>query len=154
MTTRRVVLLLPAVLAARCGKSPPPPPPPPVLELSVHAGPDQNPGPDGKPGPVAVRLYQLRASAAFERADWYVLTEREHATLGDDVASMEEFVLLPGETRTMTRPLKPGVQFVGVAAAFRDIDRASWRGVQPVTPSGTNKLVFRTAGTNVTLAPG
>lgn len=125
-----------------------------MLELSLNAGPDQNPGSDGRPGPVAVRLYQLKASAAFERADWYALTEHERMTLGEDAASVEEFVLLPGEVRNMMRPLKPGVQFVGVTAALRDIDRASWRGMQPVTASGANKLVFRTSGLNVTLAPG
>lgn len=150
MTTRRVVLLLPALLAVRCGG----PPPPAVLELSVNAGPDQNPGSSGRPGPVAVRLYQLKASAAFERADWYALTERERATLGDDAAGMEEFVLTPREARSITRQLKPGVQFVGLAAGFREIDRAAWRAVQPVKASGPTKLVLRTAGTNVTLAPG
>lgn len=151
MTTRRALLLV-AMLAARCGA--PSPPPPAVLELSLNAGRDQNPGPDGQPSPVAVRLYQLKASAAFERADWYALTERERMTLGEDAVSVEEFVLLPGETTNMTRPLKSGVQFIGVAAGLRDIDHASWRSVQPVAASGANKLVFRTSGLNVTLAPG
>lgn len=150
MTKRRAVLLLPALLAARCGA--PPPPPPAVLELSLNAGPDQNPGPGGRPAPVAVRLYQLKAAAAFERADWYALAERERATLGEDAAGSEEIVLAPGEVRGITRQLKPGVQFVGVAAGFREIDRAGWRAVQPAAASGPTKLVLRTAGMNVTLA--
>lgn len=155
MTARRPLLLLPALLAApllaaRCGGAPPPPA---VVELSLDAGPDQNPGPDGRPGPLAVRLYQLKAASAFERADWYALAERERATLGEDGAGTEEVVLTPGETRAVTLRLKPDVRFVGATAAFREIDRAGWRAVRPVAASGHTTLVLRTAGTDMTLAP-
>ena len=151
---RRAVLLLPALLGvARCSRGGDPPPPA-VLELAISAGADQNPGENGRPASVAVRLYQLKASAAFEGADYYALAEREKATLADDGAGTEEFVLSPGENRTVTRQLKPGVQFVGVVAAFRDVDRAGWRAVQPVAVNGTTKLSLRVAETKIILAHG
>ena len=125
-----------------------------MLELAISAGADQNPAKEGRPASVAVRLYQLKESAAFEAADYYALAEREKATLAEDGAGTEEFVLSPGESRTVTRQLKPGVQFVGVIAAFRDVDRAGWRAVQPVAASGTTKLGLRVAGTKITLASG
>jgi type VI secretion system protein VasD len=49
---------------------------------------------------------------------------------------LDEFVIKPGETRTITRELKPGAQFIGTAVLFRDLDRARWRGVAPVAASG------------------
>jgi type VI secretion system protein VasD len=151
MTPRRALLLLPAVLLTRCG--PPPPPPPPALNLTIKAGADQNPDGAGRPAPVAVRLFYLNASAKFERADVFALTEREKATLGEDSAGSEEFVIRAGETRVIDRVPKSGVQILGVAVLFRDIDHATWRVMAPVAASGPTKLVLTTSGVVATLAP-
>jgi type VI secretion system protein VasD len=149
--TRRVLLAGPVALAA-CA-APPPPPPPPVLELTVIGGADQNPDTTGKPVAVALHLFELVGTAKFERADIFALIEREKATLGADSPASEEFVIAPGETRTITHPLKPDVQFVGLTALFRDIDNATWRAKQPVAPHGVTKLVVRTSGLKVTMTP-
>jgi len=149
MTTRRVVLAALALLATRCSSSPPPPA---VLTLTVIGGPDQNPDASGRPAPVAVRLFELNGTAKFERADVFALTEREQQTLGGDSQGSEEFVLTPGETRNITRELKKGVQFVGVAVLFRDIDQSRWRAEAPVAASGPSKLTVKINGTNATLS--
>ena len=156
MTARRPLLrtglmLAAAVLLARC--APPPPPPPAMLELVIKAGADQNPSGAGHFAPVAVRLFYLNASARFERADVFALTERERATLAEDTAGSEEFVLRPGETRTITREPKKGVQMLGTAVLFRDIDHAAWRAVAPVAASGPTRLVLTIAGLKATLTP-
>ena len=88
---------------------------------------------------MAVRLFQLKSNAAFERADVFAVTEREQQTLGADGLGSEEFVIKPGENRAITRELKPGAQFIGTAVLFRDIDRARWRGVAPVAASGPSR---------------
>jgi type VI secretion system protein VasD len=149
MMSRRLFLAVPAALAA-CGA--PPPPPPPVLDLTISAGADQNPDPAGHPAPVAVRLYQLVGTGRFERADVFALTEREAQTLGDQSLGSEEVILRPGETRTIHRELKPGVQALGVAVLFRDIDRARWRAVSPVAPHGPTRLTLTISGITATLA--
>ena len=149
MTTRRVVLAALALLATRCSSSPPPPA---VLTLTVIGGPDQNPDASGRPAPVAVRLFELNGTAKFERADVFALTEREQQTLGGDSQGSEEFVLTPGETRNITRELKKGVQFVGVAVLFRDIDQSRWRAEAPVAASGPSKLTLKINVTNATLS--
>ena len=136
MISRRILLALPAILAARCSS---PPPPPAVLTLTVIGGADQNPDPSGQASTVAVKLFQLKGNAAFERADVFALTEREQQTLGAEGLGSEEFVIKPGETRTITRELKPGAQFIGTAVLFRDIDRARWRGIAPVAASGPSR---------------
>jgi type VI secretion system protein VasD len=151
MIPRRAILLMPALLLTRC--SPPPPPPPPALNLTIKAGPDQNPDSAGHPAPVAVRLFYLNASAKFERADVFALTERERATLGEDTAGSEEFVLRAGETRIIDRVPKNGVQVLGVAVLFRDIDHATWRLMAPIAASGPTKLVLSTSGVVAKLAP-
>jgi type VI secretion system protein VasD len=149
MITRRSLLGAVALLASRCSS---PPPPPAVLTLNVIGGPDQNPDPSGHPSPVAVRLFQLNDPAKFERSDVFALTEREQQTLGQESQGSEEFVVTPGETRMVTRELKKGVQFVGVAVLFRDIDTARWRAVAPVAASGPSKLTLKINGLNAALA--
>jgi type VI secretion system protein VasD len=151
MTHRRSLLLLPAaLLVARCA---PPPKPPAVLTLVVTGGAEQNPDPAGKPAPVAVRLYQLTATAKFERSDWTSLTEHEQATLGQDDAGSEEVVVSPGQTLTRTVELKNGVQALGVVVLYRDIDHAQWRAVAPVATSGPTRLSLTVGKLAVTLKP-
>ena len=142
-----VVVLLLAV--AGCASAPPPPA---VLSMDMVAGPDQNPDVVGKPAPVAIHLFQLSATAKFERADVFALIEREQQTLGTDGLASEEFVLSPNENRTIARELKHDTQFVGVAVLFRDIDHATWRAIAPVKDSGPSRLVLSTHGNVATLA--
>jgi type VI secretion system protein VasD len=149
MIARRALLGVVVALATRCS---PAPPPPAVLTLNVIGGPDQNPDPAGRPAPVAVRLFELNATAKFDRADVFALTEREQQTLGDDGQGSEEFVLSPGETRTITRELKKGVRFVGIVVLFRDIDRSRWRAIAQVGVSGPTKVTLRVNGLSAALA--
>jgi len=148
MIGRRALLGILVVLATHCSS----PPPPAVLTLNVIGSADQNPGTTpGKGTPVAVRLFQLNDPAKFERSDVFALTEREQQTLGTESQGSEEFVLRPGETQTLTRELKKGVQFVGIAVLFRDIDQAHWRAVSPVAASGPSKLTLKINGLTATL---
>ena len=95
-------ILLP-LLAFGCAA---PPPPPPELDLAITAGADQNPDTSGHPAPVKVFLYQLASSAKFERADVFALTERDKATLGEDMLASEAIVVAPGEARAVKQQLK------------------------------------------------
>jgi type VI secretion system protein VasD len=148
LIARRALLAVAALAAATAASGPPPPA---VGMLTIIAGADQNPGTSGNPAPVAIRVYELAASAKFERADVFALTESEQQTLGADDLGSEEFVLRPGETRVVTRGLKAGTQMIGVVVLFRDIDHAVWRAVAPVGVSGPTHLVLRTTRLGVTL---
>jgi type VI secretion system protein VasD len=147
---RRRSLLLGTLALAQCGA---PPKPPAVLTLVMIGGADQNPDASGKPAPVAVRIFQLTATAKFERADVFALTEHEQQTLGQDDAGSQEFVLSPSETQTKTFELKPGVQAVGVAVLYRDIDQAQWRADAPVASSGPTKLALAVGRLAISLKP-
>ena len=150
---RRHLLAFPAFMAvallAACGA---PPPPPPTLSLAISAGADQNPDTSGAAAPVKIFLFQLSATGKFEKADVFALTERAKATLGEEMLAVEDFVLKPGEARTVQRELKNGAQFIGTVVFFRDIDRATWRGISPVPTTGTVKKTLTTKAITATLA--
>lgn len=154
MIRRRSLLSLPALVAPlvllQCA---PAPKPPAVLTLTMIGSTDQNPDLAGKPAPVAVRIYQLTATAKFERGDVFALTEHEQQTLGSDDAGSQEFVLSPGETQTKTFELKPMVQAIGIVVLYRDIDNAQWRADAPAAASGPTKLLLNVGKLAISLKP-
>lgn len=103
-----------------------------TLYFSAAAG--LNPGAGGTPAPVRVRLYELKNSAAFARADYFALAERAQATLGADLIDQDEVLLQPGEQLRLERPLDPATRQVGLVVGYREIDQALWRSVLPVPP--------------------
>jgi type VI secretion system protein VasD len=139
-----------AVLSG-CGGAPPPPPPT-IANIAVSASANANPDAGGAGAPVAVRVYLLRSTAAFEQADFFALYQREQETLGADLAGRDELLVPPGGTQTLTKELGPGVGFVGVVAAFRDIQRANWRAVAAPPANQTTVVQVSVEGLNVNVS--
>ena len=138
MRYRSMLAVLGLLALARCGE---PPKPPPVLNLTISGTPDQNPDPAGRPAPVAVRVYQLTGVAKFEQSDVFALKDNEAKTLGTEAAAVsQEFLIAPGDRKTVTIDLKPMVTSVGVAVLYRDIDHAKWRATEPVAANGPSNL--------------
>jgi type VI secretion system protein VasD len=127
-----------AILAA-CSSAPPPPT---VVALTIKATASVNPGPDGQPSPVMLRIYQLGGTGSFEKADFFQLNDRDTALLGSDLLGKDQAVLTPGETKTMSFEVKPGTRFIGITAAYRDIDKAVWRVDVPVPGNQTTKIAL------------
>ncbi len=103
------------------------------LQLNAVAGADLNPSASGRPSPLTVRLYELSADAAFNRADFLSVYQGEAAALGGDLVAREEFVLQPGETRKLQRTLNERTRFVAVFGVYRSFERAVWRVILPAT---------------------
>jgi type VI secretion system protein VasD len=139
---------------AGCG-SPPKPPPPTVVTGSIEAAPQLNPTAAKRPSPVQVRIYELKSAAAFGSADFMSLYQGDQAALGPEMIAREEFTLRPGETRAYTKTLDGDTRFIGVVAAYRDLERATWRTVVPVQLNRTQKLTIRAGelAVSATVAP-
>ncbi len=150
----RFALLLSALsallLLSACGK--PKSPPPTIVKLTAIASVDTNPDGNDRASPVAVRIYSLRSLAAFESADFYSLFEQDTATLGMDLAGKEEFILSPGQSSPLEKTLGDDVRYIGVIAAFRDIERASWRASVPVPAAQTTQVTVSIGARSVTVA--
>jgi type VI secretion system protein VasD len=122
-----------------CGmlkKAPPaaPPPRPGGLVINVTASAGVNPNANNRPSPVVVRLYELKASAQFESADFLSLYDKDQSVLGADIVSRDEFVLAPGDKKAIT---------------FRDLERARWRAVAAVQPNKNNVIAITVDGISV-----
>lgn len=114
------------------------PVPPTRADLNLVAAPDLNPGPNGTPLPVAVRIYRLKNRSAFDNAGFFSLYSKGATLLaGDLTAPPDELDLIPGERRAYRHTLRDDTRFIGIVAAYRDIDNAVWRAVLPVSAHHT-----------------
>ena len=154
LTRRRAFALCAAafaLLAVGCGGGPPPPG---NVDLTITATNDINPDSAGRASPVVLRVYQLAEPTQFQAADFFQLFDKEQATLGADLVAREELVIPPGGTLSVPIALKPNAKRIGIAAAFRDIDKASWRAVIEVPPTEKTKLKAEVMKLQVSLAKG
>lgn len=99
----------------------------PTAIIEVIAERSLNPDVNGIPKPVLLRLYELRATAAFERAGFLDLQDKDEAQLGGDFVRRDEFLITPGERRVLERKGNPDVRAFGLFAAYRDLERSTWR---------------------------
>ena len=139
---RRMAAALLGVLAlAACSPDPTP------LKTTTEAARDINQTDDGTANPVVVRLYSLQNKDTFTTAEFTPLYTTDRKVLAADIVSRDEFEIRPGETKVVEVKDAKNAAFVGVLAAFRDIETAKWRDVAEVRPrTGNTYTVNLTLG--------
>lgn len=119
-----------------------PPPPPTAVKGSIVASSTVNPDRTGRPSPVVLKVFELKSLAAFDKFDFFSLFERDKETLGSELAAREDFTLQPGERKEFARKVNAETRYVGVIAAFRDIERATWRASFQLPANKTTPFVI------------
>ncbi len=125
--------------------APPPPPPPTVVNVTLNAASDVNPGPDGRGAPVQIYVYQLSSSSGFNSAEFFPLFQHDADTLKSDLIHKDSFLLAPGASKSTTLTPDPPVKAIGVFAAYRDFQHVTWRGSADVPANKTTNITV-TAG--------
>jgi type VI secretion system protein VasD len=128
-----------ALALGACAGGPKPTP----VSGSIAAAANMNPSVSKRPSPLLVRVYELKAPTAFNDADFISLYQRDQAELGADLVAREELTLRPGESRPWSKTLAPETRFVGVLAAYRDLEHARWRAVVPIQPGKKQQIVIQ-----------
>lgn len=131
-----------AVFAAAlcaCGSAPKPTP----VNGVIEASPRINPSISKRPSPLLVRVYELKSATAFNSADFMSLYQRDQAELAGDLVGRDEFTLAPGESKAFAKTLAPETRFLGVVAAYRDLERSTWRSVIAIEPGKKQQVVIR-----------
>lgn len=128
----------------------PPPPPPTSILASIEAAVDINPDPDGRPSPLRLRLYELKTPDKFNNSDFFSLYEQANAVLGADLLGHDELLIKPGEKRLLERVLTKDTLYLGILAAYRDLDRAVWRAILLIPPNQLTPVKIELKSTAVT----
>lgn len=140
-----------ALAGCASSASKPKPKEPPRLELEVNARPGVNPDDQGRAEPIVVRVYALKNDSAFKQADFFTLQNRDKTVLADDLVKRDEFLLRPGEHRTIVRLADLSTTSIGVLAAFRDLPNSVWRAVYPM-PAARDAAWYRFSTPKLKLA--
>lgn len=142
---------LAGVLLLSACSSKPPPAPRGAIPIYVTTTRDVNADAQGRAAPIVVRVYGLANKDSFNLAAPIQLIQQDAKTLGADQLDRQELVLAPSDQKLITQPANDKVNFVGVVAAYRAIDKAKWREVVAVPATGSVILDVTVGATGVTV---
>lgn len=136
-----VACLATAVVLATAGCSSAPKPA--TVSGNIEAAAGLNPSVTQRPSPLLLRIYELKSAAAFNQADFMSLYQADQATLGAELITREEVMLQPGEARPFAKKLSVETRFIGVVAAYRNLEQATWRSITAVQPGRSQQITIR-----------
>lgn len=113
------------------------------VEAIIESSPDINPNVDGKPSPLVIRIYELKSIDVFQSSDFFSLYDNEAAAIGKDILAKNEFDIRPGERYKYQRNLHAESRYIGVIAAYRNLDNSQWRATIEVPQNKTTELIIR-----------
>jgi len=99
------------------------------INISFEASEDLNPNAEGRPSPLVVRMYEFEDVKAFKEADFFSLYDSENETIGKFILAKDEVEIKPDSTHYIKRRTKPKAKYIGILAAYRDLDNAQWRAI-------------------------
>lgn len=99
------------------------------VTLRIHAGQLLNTDTAGRPLSLVARVYKLRSTSQFNQATYSMFTAagNDKSSFADDVISMQEIVLTPGQKYEVVETLPTSTSHLAVVALFRAPDSQRWR---------------------------
>ncbi|TOB68436.1 type VI secretion system lipoprotein TssJ [Vibrio parahaemolyticus] len=110
----------------------------PYADLEITANHNINPDSNGRPSPVVVYVFELTSNTLFESQDFFSIYEENEKVLGPDLVNKYEISLTPGQKEIYQASMSPKTEYLGIVAAFRDIENSNWRQVIKVDKTGYN----------------
>ncbi|WP_144138483.1 type VI secretion system lipoprotein TssJ [Paraburkholderia sp. BCC1884] len=113
-------------------------------DLYLNASSRVNPDSNARPAPILVGIYGLKSTAAFEAGGFSALQDNAKTTLGDDLVSFEQVILLPGEHRLIQRTASAQTRALGIVAGYRELNGSVWKTTLALPArDGTSIFSFR-----------
>lgn len=111
------------------------------IDITLKAEEDVNIDQTGNPTPVVVRFYELREIQDFRKADFNSLYNNEQISVGKHIVKRDEFELKPGDEHEIERVAKRDTRYIGILAAYNDVDNAKWRAIISIHKDGTDLVI-------------
>ncbi len=137
-----LILIVVSVLLIGCVKSAN------TAQINMQAAQYLNPDVGGRASPLVVTIYQLKKPFSFKQASFSALENNSAQVLGNDIIDKQTVEIRPGQKQTITESLAQNTHYIGIIAAYRNIDQAAWRKVIKVKPkeNATIKLDLESQG--------
>jgi len=111
----------------------PPPSPcttPEPIRIQLTASPRLNLGENGESLATTIRIYQLKDTGKLVESSLDRLLDGDRGVLGEDLVSVQELTLYPGEKAAPAMVRGEGATSVAVVAMFRRPVGPSWRAIR------------------------
>ncbi len=125
--------------------------PPTIVNVEIVTSEQLNPDDTGRASPVTLRIYGLNSLGNFNAIDFFSLYDNDQQALGKTVTMSDELHLKPGSKKIYTHELPQGTLYLGVVAAFRDIETAVWRDSVAVPVERTTNFLIQLDADNISL---
>jgi type VI secretion system protein VasD len=122
------------LLGVACGHGPAPCPAPESIPVILRAGDQLNSDESGQALPTTIRLYQLKDAGRLSTATLEQMLENDRALLGEDLLSVKEITLYPGEAIKPVLDRRDGATTLAVVAFFLHPKGSGWRAASPLPP--------------------
>jgi type VI secretion system protein VasD len=103
------------------------------LQLTFQAAADINPDDNRTPSPLFIRMYELKSTNMFNKANFIDIFERDAEVLGADMVNKQRLKhVRPGEIRETSFVLSEETKYVGLYAEFLRYKDAKYKLIIPV----------------------
>ena len=126
------------------------------VTLRIHAGQLLNTDSSGRALSLVTRVYKLRSTSQFNQATYamFTATGSERPAFYEDVISVEEVVLTPGQKYEVVETLPIGTTQLAVVALFRAPDSQRWRFVFEARAAAKTGITLGAHGCALSVAQG
>ncbi len=107
---------------------------PEPLRVTLTTSVRLNPGEHGESLATTVRVYQLKDTTKLVEANLDQILDGDKALLGEDLVSMQELTLYPGERAAPAMVRNEAATSLAVVAFFRRPNGPSWRAIRKLPP--------------------
>jgi type VI secretion system protein VasD len=126
------------------------------VTLRIHAGQVLNADANGRALSLVTRIYRLRSTAQFTQASYasFAAGDAAKAPFAEDVVSVEEVVLTPGQKYEVVQSLPLEVSHLAVVALFRAPDEQRWRFVFEAKAAAKSGVTLGAHGCALSVSEG
>lgn len=115
-----------------------------ILPVYIKTGPQVN----GGNSPLYVVIYQLKTTLPFADMNFETLSKSAYQSLGSSYVNSTEYYFVPNEQKILKLQLRPGVQYIGIFADYKNMNLVKWREIVSLNSLKKNQfsVQFTTKG--------
>jgi type VI secretion system protein VasD len=104
----------------------------PSAHVNISSAEYLNPNINGQAAPIVVTIYQLKSPYIFNQANYHELADNSAKVLANDLIDKTTIEVRPNECKSISIPLSPNTQDIGIMAAYRDIENSTWHTTEEI----------------------
>lgn len=108
-----------------------------TLQSKITASDRLNPDINNRASPILLGIYELKSSIPFKGLDYYQISNASHKKLASSVIDFNELEIRPSENKYYKQLLNPNTRYLGLIAAYRNIENAQWKQIIEIPHTGS-----------------